>query len=126
MPAVIVGEAEFTFGTDHAEGGHAAQFGLFDLQTAGQLRAHGSHRHKLPRRNIGRAAHNAQRRLSSRVHRADVQMVGIGMHVAGEHTAHHHIPDAVAGTPDFLQLQSQHGQAFTEFFRRALIGHEFP
>ena len=124
--AVILGKAQFTLGTDHAERGHPAQFGLFDGEAARQGGPHRSHGHQLTGGHVGRAAYDGEGFALPHVHRGHMQMVRVGVHVAGQHPPQHHVFDTLVGTDHFLQLQAEHGQPFAQFLRRAFVGHELP
>ena len=123
--AVVLGEAQFPFGADHAERRRAAQFSLLDHRAVGQARAHQGHGHLLTGGHVGRAADDIQQFALARVHLAAMQMVGIRMPGAFRHIAHHDGADGVIGPLDVLQLQAKHGQPVAQRFGSALVGRKF-
>ena len=108
---MIVGKTELSFGADHAEGGDAAQLGLLHDKAAGKRRAHGSHDDQLTGRHVGRAA--------------DVQMIGIGMRLAGEHAARDHALDFRVGMQHFFQFEAEHGEHYAQLSSRSRIRDKF-
>jgi hypothetical protein len=123
--AVVLGEAQFPFGADHAERRRAAQFGLLDHRAVGQARAHQGHGHLLTGGHVGRAADDIQQFALARVHLAAMQMVGVRMLDAFQHMPHHNGADGVIGALNVLQLQAEHGQPVAQRFGIALVGRKF-
>ena len=77
--------AQFRAGADHALALHAAQLALLDLRRRADARPPGPPAHSWPAAHVGRAADDLQRLFAAHVHRAYVQMVAVGMVLAGEH-----------------------------------------
>ena len=111
-------DAQFVLGTEHAERLHAADLAAFDLEflvaAAGvEHRAHRGAEHFQPRAAVGGAADDLQRLARADVDRGDMQVVGIGMILTGEHLAHHHARKAALDGLDLLKaldLESDVGQ----------------
>ena len=123
--AVILGEAQFPLGADHAEGRRAAQFGFLDHRAVRQARAHQSHGHLLAGGHVGRAADDIQQFALPGIHLAAVQMVGVGVLDAFRHVAHHNGADGVVGALDVFQLQAKHGQPVAQRFGSAFVRRKF-
>ena len=64
---------------EHAVGLHAADLPAVELQPARQRRSDRGERVCLPRRHVGRAADDLDRRTRARIHLAETQPVGVGM-----------------------------------------------
>ena len=117
-PVVRGSDAQFVLGTEHAERLHAADLAAFDLEflvaAAGvEHRAHRGAEHFQPRAAVGGAADDLQRLARADVDRGDMQVVGIGMILTGEHLAHHHARKAALDGLDLLKaldLESDVGQ----------------
>ena len=116
-PVGAIGQAQLREGADHAAAVHAAKFSRFDREIhRGQIGPHRGHSHTNPGPHVFRAAHNLQRLGGADVHRADAQLVGIGMLIAVLHMAHHHTGGAGGEILDLFHFKASHRQAFGELF----------
>ena len=95
---VVVAEADFVFGANHAEAFDAADLGLLHLQGAAigerEFSANRGENHGLACGHVRGAAHNLERFLAV-VHGGDVQVVAVRMGVAGENLRYNELLVAV-------------------------------
>jgi len=126
-PVRAIGQAQLREGADHAAAGHAAQFSRFDREIhCGQVRPHRGHSHMNSGPHILGAADNLQRLGGADVHRADAQLVGIGMLISVLHMAHHHTGGSGGEILDLFHLKAGHRQTFGELFGGQITGHQLP
>ena len=107
---MIVAEAEFVFGADHAARLDAADLGLFDHEAAGQSAAGQSHGNGLASGDIGRAA-NYGVDCGADIDFADSQAIGVFVGVASLNTTDDYAVEALSEIIDALVFETSHGQA---------------
>ncbi len=83
-------QAQLGGGTEHAGGGHAAQYRRADFLAAGQHGAGQGGGHQQADASIGRAADDAQGFIAAGVDFADAQAIGLRMRLGLEDARHHH------------------------------------
>ena len=87
---VVIADAEFIFGADHAERLDSTDFGLFDLEVAREDGSYSGEEDFLPCSDVRGAADHGQRFSGTVIDLGDVKMVGIRMGCALENTGDNH------------------------------------
>ncbi len=87
---MVIADSEFILGADHAEGFHAPDLRLLDLEAAREDGADPGEKDLLACRYVWSSADHGQRLGSPVIHRRDVQMIGIRMGFAGKYFSDHH------------------------------------
>ena len=122
---MIVAQAEFALGADHAERRLAAELGLLDHRAVRHGRAQQGDGDSLAGGDVGGAADNVEQLALSGVDLADMHVIGIGMGDALGDLAHDDGIYIGEGMDNFLQLQSEHGQPVRKRLGASLIGNKF-
>ena len=120
--AVVVADLQFAGRAEHAVGFHAAQLGLLDGEVAGQRGADGGERHLKARAHIGRAADHLEGFLAV-ADLADIELVGIGMTLDGNHFADDDALEATGRRFDAVHFQAGHGQPGNQILVRSRRVH---
>ena len=119
--AVVVANAYLIFCTKHAAALHATQFAALDgdaLVAVVEFGSHDSRNHLLTGSHVGSAADNLQGLALSHIDCADMHVVAVWMHFAGQHLSH---PEAFQATLDGLHffhavnLETRAGQGVCHF-----------
>ena len=124
-------QANLVLGTNHSLGGLTAQLGFLDGERLVALikgGADGGHHHLLASGHVGGAAHDVERLLPAHVHRGHVQMIGVGMGLAGKHFANDQaLQPATHGLERLrsFNLQSTIRQVNTGFLGRQIECQQF-
>ena len=79
LAGVVIADAEFIFGADHAERLDSTDFGLFDLEVAREDGSYSGEEYFLPCSDVRGAADHGQRLSGTVIDLGDVKMVGIRM-----------------------------------------------
>ena len=111
---MVVAEAEFVFGADHAARLDTADLGLFDHETAGQGATGQGHGDGLASGDIGRSADDGVD-CGADIDFADGQAVGVFVGAAGLDATDDHAVEALAEVVDALVFEAGHGQALDQF-----------
>ena len=117
---VVVAEADFVFGANHAETFHAANLGLLHLEGAAigerEFRANGGKNHGLARGHVGGAAYDLERFLAV-VYGGDVQVVAVRVGFAGKNLGHHELFVDLARFFHAFDFEADGGEGLCNFFR---------
>ena len=118
---MVVTEADFVFGANHAEAFHAADLGLLHLERAAvgerEFSANRGENHGLACGYVRGAAHDLERFLAV-VHGGDVQVVAVRVGFAGEHLRHHEFFVDLARFFHAFDFEANRGERLCNFFRR--------
>ena len=118
---MVVAEADFVFGANHAETFHTADLGLLHLERAAigerEFRANRGENHGLASGDVRGAAHDLERFLAV-VHGGDVQVVAVRVGFAGKHLRHHELLVDLARFFHAFDFEADGGEGLCNFFRR--------
>ena len=105
-----LGKTQLLGRADHAEGLHAPQLGLLDLEVAGQHGADGRDRDLHPLGDVGGPADDLDRRVLAEIHPTDPQLLGIRMRCDGLHPADPHAAEGRGRGFDCVDLETRHAE----------------
>ncbi len=122
---MVIAQAQLARRAQHAEGFHAAQLALPDLQITRQFCTHRRQRVLAAGLDVRCTADDLQRFALPGIDAADTQLVGIGMGIDGHDLRDQQVAQAHTGRLNRIDLQPGHSQLLDQLIGRDRRVHPF-